>query len=128
MCVGWLVVDYEIATYYFTTFISEQDLYKHQRSFRTAFHFTVQGVVGTSSGTVWYINWPEKSCVKLVSGHTKEVSTSIRSTHENGNYICVATLFICRCVVWHSVRVAPILPAVVRMVLWLCFPWKPWSS
>ena len=87
MCVGGLVVDYEIATYYFTTFVSEQALYKHQRSFRTAFHFTVQGVVGTSSGTVWYINWPEKSCVKLVSGHTKEVSTSIRSTHENGSYV-----------------------------------------
>ena len=70
-------MDYEIATYFFTTLISEQTPYKRQRSFCTAFHFTVQGVVGTSSGTVWYINWPEKSCVKLVSGHAKEVSTTI---------------------------------------------------
>ena len=74
-------------TCYFTTLISEQALCKHQRS---SSRLTVQGVVGTSSGTVWYINWPEKSSVKLVSGHTKEVSTPIRITCENGSYVCVA--------------------------------------
>ena len=68
-------------TCYFTSLISEQALCKHQRSY---FHLTVQGVVGTSSGTVWYINWPEKSSVKLVNGHTKEVSKTIRATYENG--------------------------------------------
>ena len=45
---------------------------------------SVQGVVGTSAGTVWYINWSEKSSVKLVSGHAREVSTiTVRSTAEN---------------------------------------------
>ncbi len=33
-----------------------------------------QGVVGTTAGTVWYINWPEESSVKLVSGHADQVS------------------------------------------------------
>lgn len=57
---------------------------------QTSSCLTVQGVVGTSSGTVWYINWPEKSSVKLVSGHTKEVSTTIRVTCENGSSYVIA--------------------------------------
>ena len=35
--------------------------------------FFLQGVVGTSSGSVWYINWSDLSKVKLVSGHSGEI-------------------------------------------------------
>ena len=31
------------------------------------------GVVATSAGTVWYINWPQKSSVRLVSGHSSSI-------------------------------------------------------
>ena len=31
------------------------------------------GVVGTSSGTLWYINWEERSSIRLVSGHVNQV-------------------------------------------------------
>ncbi len=33
-----------------------------------------QGVVGTTAGSVWYVNWQDRSCVKLVSGHSDQVS------------------------------------------------------
>ncbi len=31
------------------------------------------GVAGTSSGTLWYINWDERSSIRLVSGHVQQV-------------------------------------------------------
>lgn len=34
----------------------------------------LQGVVGSSSGTAWYINWAELSKMKLIGGHSKEIS------------------------------------------------------
>ena len=37
------------------------------------FFLFLQGVVGTSSGSVWYINWSDLSKVKLVSGHSGEI-------------------------------------------------------
>lgn len=35
--------------------------------------FPLQGVIGTSSGSVWYVNWSDMSKVKLISGHTSEI-------------------------------------------------------
>ncbi|XP_064594375.1 WD repeat-containing protein 90-like isoform X2 [Liolophura sinensis] len=32
------------------------------------------GIVGTSSGTLWYINWSERTSIRLVSGHSKQVN------------------------------------------------------
>ncbi|XP_074646351.1 WD repeat-containing protein 90-like [Tubulanus polymorphus] len=32
------------------------------------------GIVGTSSGTLWYVNWPERSTMRLVSGHGNKVT------------------------------------------------------
>ncbi|XP_071943850.1 WD repeat-containing protein 90-like [Antedon mediterranea] len=32
------------------------------------------GVVGTDGGTLWYINWVERSCVRLVSTHSQKVT------------------------------------------------------
>ena len=34
----------------------------------------MQGVASTASGVVWYINWEEQSKVRLVSGHTGQVT------------------------------------------------------
>ena len=33
------------------------------------------GVVGTIAGTIWYINWEERSSIRLVSGHMNQVSS-----------------------------------------------------
>lgn len=32
------------------------------------------GIVGTSSGTLWYINWPERTSIRLVSSHMAKVN------------------------------------------------------
>ena len=31
------------------------------------------GVVGTTSGTLWYINWVERSSIRIVSSYTSKV-------------------------------------------------------
>lgn len=36
-------------------------------------NFTFQGIVGTSSGTLWYINWPERESIRLISSHVQKV-------------------------------------------------------
>ena len=33
----------------------------------------LQGVLGTSSGSVWYVNWSDVSKVKLISGHVGDI-------------------------------------------------------
>jgi len=35
------------------------------------------GVVGTNSGTIWYINWDERSSIRLISGHKDQVNDLI---------------------------------------------------
>ena len=36
-------------------------------------HF-LKGTIGTSSGTLWYVNWDERTSIRLVSGHAQKVS------------------------------------------------------
>lgn len=31
------------------------------------------GIVGTTAGTIWYINWSDNSSIRLVSGHENKV-------------------------------------------------------
>lgn len=33
------------------------------------------GIVGTTAGTIWYINWSDNSSTRLVSGHKNKVLT-----------------------------------------------------
>ena len=33
-----------------------------------------QGIVGTAAGTLWYINWMDRSSIRLVTGHVGNVS------------------------------------------------------
>lgn len=32
------------------------------------------GIVGTTAGTLWYINWSDSSSIRLVSGHRSKVT------------------------------------------------------
>ena len=36
-------------------------------------YFLLQGIVGTELGTLWYINWTERTSIRLVSGHSAKV-------------------------------------------------------
>lgn len=31
------------------------------------------GIVGTTAGTLWYINWAESTSIRLISGHKNKV-------------------------------------------------------
>jgi len=35
--------------------------------------YLLQGIVGTTAGTLWYINWSERASIRLVSGHHSKV-------------------------------------------------------
>lgn len=35
------------------------------------------GIVGTTAGTIWYINWSDYSSIRLVSGHKSRVLCTI---------------------------------------------------
>ncbi|CAH3162897.1 unnamed protein product [Porites lobata] len=37
------------------------------------------GIIGTSSGTLWYVNWEERTSIRLVSGHAKQISDLVFS-------------------------------------------------
>ncbi|XP_047389218.1 WD repeat-containing protein 90 isoform X2 [Sciurus carolinensis] len=41
------------------------------------------GIVGTTSGTLWYISWAEGSSIRLVSGHRSKVSEVVFSPGES---------------------------------------------
>ena len=41
-----------------------------------ALHCIIQGVVGTSSGAIHYINWSESSRVSIVSGHSSGITSA----------------------------------------------------
>eukprot|EP00054_Salpingoeca_dolichothecata_P012897 m.71706 g.71706 ORF g.71706 m.71706 type:complete len:394 (-) comp20187_c0_seq1:36-1217(-) len=38
------------------------------------------GVVSTTAGTVWYVTWPDRSCVRLVSSHSAQITQVVVSS------------------------------------------------
>ena len=42
--------------------------------------FFCQGIIGTTSGTLWYVNWDERTSIRLVSGHAQQVRMSGKFT------------------------------------------------
>lgn len=35
------------------------------------------GIVGTTAGTLWYINWTENTSIRLISGHKNKVRGAV---------------------------------------------------
>ncbi|XP_029102773.1 WD repeat-containing protein 90 isoform X1 [Scleropages formosus] len=46
------------------------------------------GIVGTTAGTLWYINWVENSSIRLISGHRGRVSSVVFSPSEKHFATC----------------------------------------
>ncbi|KAM4715856.1 WD repeat-containing protein 90 [Anableps anableps] len=46
------------------------------------------GIVGTTAGTLWYINWSDNSSIRLVSGHRSKVNDVIFSHDESHFATC----------------------------------------
>ncbi|KAK0151285.1 WD repeat-containing protein 90 [Merluccius polli] len=46
------------------------------------------GIVGTTAGTLWYINWLERSSIRLISGHKTQVNDAAFSADESHFATC----------------------------------------
>lgn len=54
--------------------VLEQEMQLDGMMVSAAFDGTMDmGIVGTTAGTLWYINWPDSSSMRLVSGHKTKV-------------------------------------------------------
>ncbi|KAM3592554.1 uncharacterized protein V6R79_021158 [Siganus canaliculatus] len=55
--------------------VLEQEMMLDGTTVSAAFDCTMDmGIVGTTAGTLWYINWSDKSSIRLVSGHKTKVN------------------------------------------------------
>ncbi|KAJ8284168.1 hypothetical protein COCON_G00030180 [Conger conger] len=46
------------------------------------------GIVGTTAGTLWYINWVENTSIRLISGHKSQVNDVLFSPDESSFATC----------------------------------------
>uniref|UniRef100_A0A3Q3VM96 Uncharacterized protein n=1 Tax=Mola mola TaxID=94237 RepID=A0A3Q3VM96_MOLML len=69
--------------------ILEQEIMLDGTVISAAFDSTVDmGIVGTTAGTLWYINWLDKSNIRLVSGHKTKVNDVVFSFDERNFATC----------------------------------------
>lgn len=65
-----------------TKVVMEQELMLDGTMVSAAFDSSVDmGIVGTTAGTLWYINWSDNSSIRLVSGHRSKVTTMFYITY-----------------------------------------------
>ncbi|XP_026206822.1 WD repeat-containing protein 90 isoform X2 [Anabas testudineus] len=72
-----------------TTVLLEQEMMLDGTSVSAAFDNTMDmGIIGTTAGTLWYINWSDNSSIRLVSGHKTKVNDVVFSPDESHFVTC----------------------------------------
>uniref|UniRef100_A0A8C4E682 WD repeat-containing protein 90 n=1 Tax=Dicentrarchus labrax TaxID=13489 RepID=A0A8C4E682_DICLA len=72
-----------------TMVVLEQEIMLDGTTVSAAFDSTMDmGIVGTTAGTLWYINWSDNSSTRLVSGHKTKVNDVVFSTDERHFATC----------------------------------------
>ncbi|XP_063748546.1 WD repeat-containing protein 90 [Eleginops maclovinus] len=72
-----------------TTVVLEQEIMLDGTTVSAAFDTTMDmGIVGTTAGTLWYINWSDCSSIRLVSGHKTKVNDVVFSSDETHFATC----------------------------------------
>ncbi|XP_030257051.1 WD repeat-containing protein 90 [Sparus aurata] len=72
-----------------TMVVLEQEIMLDGTMVSAAFDSTMDmGIVGTTVGTLWYINWSDNSSTRLVSGHNAKVNDVAFSSDENHFATC----------------------------------------
>ncbi|XP_040923164.1 WD repeat-containing protein 90 [Toxotes jaculatrix] len=72
-----------------TTVVLEQEIMLDGTTVSAAFDNTMDmGIVGTTAGTLWYINWSDNSSIRLVSGHKTKVNDVVFSSDESHFATC----------------------------------------
>ncbi|KAI3365641.1 hypothetical protein L3Q82_010722 [Scortum barcoo] len=109
-----------------TMVVLEQEIMLDGTTVSAAFDTTMDmGIVGTTAGTLWYINWSDNTSIRLVSGHKTKV---------NGVVCCSDETHFATCSEDGSVRVwsAPSNELVVQFQVLNqacgCVCWSPSSS
>uniref|UniRef100_A0A8C6KYC9 WD repeat domain 90 n=1 Tax=Nothobranchius furzeri TaxID=105023 RepID=A0A8C6KYC9_NOTFU len=69
--------------------VVEQELTLDGMLVSAAFDISMEmGIVGTTAGTLWYINWSDNSNIRLVSGHQNKVNDVVFSFDESHFATC----------------------------------------
>ncbi|XP_068438690.1 WD repeat-containing protein 90 [Clinocottus analis] len=72
-----------------TTVVLRQEIMLDGTTISAAFDNTMDmGIVGTTAGTLWYINWSDNSSIRLVSGHKTKVNDVVFSADERHFATC----------------------------------------
>uniref|UniRef100_A0A8C7XN51 WD repeat domain 90 n=1 Tax=Oryzias sinensis TaxID=183150 RepID=A0A8C7XN51_9TELE len=71
------------------TIAVEREIMLDGTTISAAFDNTMDmGIVGTTAGTLWYINWSDNSAIRLVSGHKAKVNDAVFSFDESHFATC----------------------------------------
>ncbi|CAK6964162.1 WD repeat-containing protein 90 [Scomber scombrus] len=72
-----------------TMVVLEQEIMLDGTTVSAVFDNTMDmGIVGTTAGTLWYINWSDSSSIRLVSGHKTNVNDVVFSSDESHFATC----------------------------------------
>ncbi|XP_007499277.1 WD repeat-containing protein 90 isoform X1 [Monodelphis domestica] len=83
------------------------------------------GIVGTTAGTLWYINWAEKTNIRLISGHKNKVNEVTFSPNESHCATCGEDGSVR---VWSLTSMELVVQFQVLNQSCLCLAWSPSSS
>ncbi|XP_054849422.1 WD repeat-containing protein 90 isoform X2 [Eublepharis macularius] len=80
------------------------------------------GIVGTTAGTLWYINWMENTSIRLISGHKNKVSEVAFSPDESHCATCGEDGSVR---VWSLASMELVVQFQVLNQSCLCLAWSP---
>ncbi|XP_015271116.1 PREDICTED: WD repeat-containing protein 90-like, partial [Gekko japonicus] len=80
------------------------------------------GIVGTTAGTLWYINWAENTSIRLISGHKNKVSEVAFSPDESHCATCGEDGSVR---VWSLASMELVVQFQVLNQSCLCLSWSP---
>ncbi|XP_054913901.1 WD repeat-containing protein 90 isoform X2 [Poeciliopsis prolifica] len=88
-------------------------------------NFMDMGIVGTTAGTLWYINWSDSSIIRLVSGHRAKVNDVVFS-HDESRFATCSQDGSVR--VWSTGSLELVVQFQVINQACGCLSWSPLSS
>ncbi|XP_070586998.1 WD repeat-containing protein 90-like isoform X5 [Erythrolamprus reginae] len=80
------------------------------------------GIVGTTAGTLWYINWTENTSIRLISGHKNKVSEVAFGPGESHFATCAEDGSVR---VWSLASLELVVQFQVLNQSCLCLAWSP---
>ncbi|XP_064376546.1 WD repeat-containing protein 90 isoform X2 [Dromaius novaehollandiae] len=81
------------------------------------------GIVGTTTGTLWYINWTESTSIRLISGHKNKVNEVSFSPDETHCATCAEDGSVR---IWSLGSMELVVQFQVLNQSCQCLAWKPW--